>query len=119
MKLSDFSFILAPSAIAADLPFGTEHPVIFDKEPIATRLPFRYNSDTILRGEKAMNRTELVTHIIQHSEDFPDTEEITLESAQTILENLDQEYLQEDLTAEEFMQTWNQLIHDPSVMDID
>ena len=66
-----------------------------------------------------MNKTELITHLIQHAETFPDVEEITLSDAERILSMLDPSEDLPDITPEELMTAWNTLVHDPTVMDID
>lgn len=67
-----------------------------------------------------MSKTEFVTYMIQHTEDFPETGSISLETAQMIIDNLDcPEVAPEGLTAEDFALIWNQLIRDPDVMRCD
>jgi len=59
---------------------------------------------------------EFVTYIIKHSESFPFTDEITLDSAELLLENALPEIVPAGLTAPEVVAIWNQLVHDESVM---
>ena len=66
-----------------------------------------------------MTKEELVTHMIQHAETFPDVDEITTDTARSVLGNLDPAACLPDLTAEEFTELWNRLVHDPDVMSID
>ena len=66
-----------------------------------------------------MNKTELVTHLIQHAETFPDVGEITLTDAERIISMLDPSNDLPDITPEDFLVAWNTLVHDPEVMDID
>ena len=66
-----------------------------------------------------MNKTELVTHLIQHSETFPDVDEIALADAERILSMLDPSEDLPDITPDELQTAWNTLVHDPAVMDID
>lgn len=96
-----------------------ENPLIFDHEPIATQLPFRYN-DIKKEEDNTMNKTEFVAYMIQHTEDFPETGRISLEAAQEIIENLDcPEVVPEGLTAEELATIWNELVSNPDVMRCD
>ena len=66
-----------------------------------------------------MTKPEFVSYIIQHHEDFPAVGEIDLAAAETVLGNLDSKAGLPDMTPEEFMETWNTLVHDPAVMDIE
>ena len=66
-----------------------------------------------------MNKTELVTHLIQHAETFPDVGEITLTDAERILSMLDPSNDLPDIAPDELQTAWNALVHDPEVMDID
>lgn len=75
----------------------------------------------IINKEKTqMSKTEFVTYMIQHTEDFPETGSISLETAQMIIDNLDcPEVAPEGLTAEDLALIWNQLVRDPDVMCCD
>ena len=66
-----------------------------------------------------MNKTELVTHLIQHAETFPDVDEITLADADRIISLLDPSEDLPDITPDELQTAWNAFVHDPAVMDID
>ena len=66
-----------------------------------------------------MSKTEFVTYMIQHTDNFPDTEPISLESAKLLISNTFETIRPADLTAEEAMEIWNRLIKDPAVMDPD
>lgn len=66
-----------------------------------------------------MNKIEFIAYCIQHTEDYPDTGELTLEGAATFLNNLAPNKVIPEITSDEFLQLWNQLVHEPSVMDID
>lgn len=67
-----------------------------------------------------MEKKAFVTYIIQRTEDYPKTSEITLETAQQILDNLDKkESLVPDLTPEDLRDLWNELVHDPEVMTLE
>lgn len=66
-----------------------------------------------------MTKEEFVTHLIQHSENYPDVGEIAADDAQTILDYVARSAAVPDITASEFTVLWNRLIHDPAVMDID
>ena len=105
-------------SIPTTFPVHSEPVLTLDHEPIATRLSFRYN-EIKTEEENTMNKTEFVTYCIQHSEYFPDVDEIDLETAETILVNLDPSEDLPSITPEEFVTAWNTLIHDPSVMDIE
>lgn len=94
-----------------------ENPLIFDHEPIATRLPFRYN-DIKKEEDNTMNKTEFVTHVIHCSEEYPDVGELTLESADNILANAYPGSVP-DMTPAEFVHEWSKLLRDPSVFNID
>ena len=66
-----------------------------------------------------MTKEEFVTHLIQHSEDFPDVGENAEDDAQTILDYVARSAAVPEITAAEFADIWNRLIHDAAVMDID
>ena len=67
-----------------------------------------------------MKKKAFVTYIIQHTEDYPKTSEITLETAQQILDNLDRkESLVPDLTPEDLRDLWNELVLNPEIMTIE
>ena len=65
-----------------------------------------------------MTKEEFVIYCIQHHEDFPNVGEIDLQSAQIVLENLAPDKSLPIMTAEEFMTTWNALVHDPEVTSL-
>ena len=66
-----------------------------------------------------MNKEQFVTYIIQHHEDFPNVGEIDLAAAQSVLGNLDSSAAVPQITPEEFVSTWNALIHDSKVMNVE
>lgn len=67
-----------------------------------------------------MDKKAFVTYIIQHTEDYPNTDEITLESARQIIDNLDRnEPFIPDITPEDLRDLWNELVHDPEVMTME
>ena len=71
-------------------------------------------------GGIVMDKKAFVTHIIQHTEDYPNTSEITLEAAQQIINNLDlNEPSIPDITPEDLRDLWNELVHDPEVMTLE
>ena len=86
----------------------------FDSDP--TALTFTKN-DT--EEEHTMTKEEFVTHLIQHSEDFPDVAELSVPAASAIIGNLVPDKSIPMLTPIELVQLWNRLIHDPAVMDIE
>lgn len=86
----------------------------FDSDP--TALTFTKNNT---EEEHTMTKEEFVTHLIQHSEDFPDVGEITEDDAQTIIDYVARSAAIPEITASEFTSLWNRLIHDPAVMDIE
>ena len=69
-----------------------------------------------MKGGEIMSKEEFITYIIQHEADYPNTGEITLESAQTLIDNTLPEYLPKGITAEEVFAIWNRLVHDPAIM---
>ena len=64
-----------------------------------------------------MNKTEFVTHLIQHDERFPYLDTLSLASAQAILDHIDPAAGVPAMDAEELMETWNTLIQDPAIME--
>lgn len=86
----------------------------FDSDP--TALIFTKN-DT--EEEPTMTKEEFVIHMIQHSEYFPDVDELSAPDATAIISNIIPDKSLPKLTPDELVQLWNQLIHDPSVMDIE
>lgn len=98
-------------------PRHRERPLFFDREPIRSKLTF---SSTKRRKEiHTMTKEEYVTYIIQHTEDFPKTGEISLASAQNMLRNAYPSKSIPEITPEEFVSIWNALIHDPKVMTLE
>ena len=86
--------------------------------PVAPCLSISYNEHKT-KEDSPMTKTEFVTFEIQHHEDFPEVGEIDLNSAATFLSFLDKNNKSiPDIPPEEFMNLWNQLVHDPEVMDI-
>lgn len=63
-----------------------------------------------------MNKTEFVTNLIQHDEDFPNLKPIDLAAAQKIISHLDPSAGLPVLTAEELMEAWNNMLQDPDIM---
>ena len=108
---------------------NSEPLLILDREPIATRITFRYNGGINTKEDYLMSHPELasvstekvdyVAHIIQHTEDFPVTGEITIDSARNIIQNATPHKSVPKLTPEEFVKIWNVLIHDPVFMKIE
>lgn len=91
-----------------------KEPVIrFDREPYDTLLAFNKE-----KGTGTMSKEEFITHLIQHAEDFPDTGEIDLAAASAVLANLVPDKSIPAITPEEFVTLWNQLVHDPNVMNL-
>ena len=87
---------------------------ILDKEPIATRLPFRYNKS---EEENTMTIREFAENLILHAEE-PQSE-IDLARAAEIISWLDPDSgLPEDLTPETFMEAFNDLIRNHPNQDI-
>lgn len=68
---------------------------------------------------KTNNQIAYVAHIIRNTEDFPDTDEITLDSARAILENALPNTVPKGITAEKLQAIWHDLIQDESFMDPD
>lgn len=66
-----------------------------------------------------MDKTEFVTYLIQHAEDYPGVGDITTESAAQIISMLDKRDSLPAITPDELTSLWNTLVHDPAVMDID
>lgn len=90
-----------------------ESALFFDHEPLQTRLTFKSNNT---EEEPRMTKLEFVTYIIQHHEDFPNTGEITLDTAANILDNIADKRNVPTISPEELRDLWNQLVHDPDVM---
>lgn len=91
-----------------------KEPVIrFDRDPIDTLLAFNKE-----KGTGTMSKEEFITHLIQHTEDFPDTGEIDLAAASSVLANLVPDKSIPAITPEEFVILWNPLVHDPKVMSL-
>ena len=91
-----------------------KEPVIrFDRDPIDTLLAFNKE-----KGSDTMTKEEFITHLIQHAEDFPDTGEIDLAAARSVLDNLPPCKDIPTMTPEEFASIWNTLVHDPNVMSL-
>ena len=64
-----------------------------------------------------MTKTEFITYCIQHDENYPDLEQIDLQTAQSFLDRLDPTEGLPDMTAQEFMDMWNAGIQDPAIME--
>lgn len=108
---------------------NSEPLLILDREPIATRITFRYNGGIKTKEDYLMTYPELasvstekinyVAYIIQHTEDFPSTGEITIDSARNIIQNAAPHRSVPKLLPEELVKIWNVLIHDPEFMKIE
>lgn len=83
-----------------------ETAVIFDGEPIETRLIFRYN-DKKSKEDTPMDKTEFVAHCICHHEDAPDVGEIDAVTAAAVMANAVSTLA---MTAEEFAEEWNRQV---------
>lgn len=94
---------------------SNHEPILFlDKEPIATRLPFRYNKS---EEENTMTIRELAENLILHAEE-PQSE-IDLARAAEIISWLDPDSgLPDNLTPETFMEAFNDLIRNHPNQDI-
>ena len=103
--------IFAPHFVTP-FPFLTEPVLPLDREPLRTRLDF-----TSHKEDRPMNKVDFVIHCIRHSEFFPDVGEITLDTARSVVENLAPDERIPQMTADEFMNTWNAFVHNPKVMD--
>lgn len=113
--MKKFKWFFTP-CFAAPFPVPAEPVLFLDREPIATRLDFAYNNS---KEDIPMNKIEFVIHCIRHHEDFPNVGEITPESAQAVLDNLQPSPGIPSMTAQEFMTHWNVFVHDPKVMSQD
>lgn len=82
--------------------------------PVDCRSRSGYN---IFEEGFSMTKSEFVTYCIQHHEDFPDVSDISLETARSVVANLDPEAGLPDISPEEFAEIWNDLVHDPKVME--
>ena len=91
-----------------------ETALFFDKEPVRSRIQFATNKE-----EYTMSKEKFVAYVIQHTEDYPNTGEISLETAQIILANLVQNHSIPSVTPEEFTALWNRLVHDPAAMALE
>jgi len=85
----------------------------FDSDP--TKIYFTKNNEE----DHTMTKEEFVIHMIQHSEYFPDVDELSTPDAAAIISNIVPDKSFPKLTPDELVQLWNRFIHDPSVMDID
>lgn len=91
-------------------------PVLpLDREPLRTRLSFTNN----MKEDHPMSKEEFVIHCIRHSEDYPETGEIDMNTARSVLDNLVPDDSLPTMTTEEFRSMWNSFVHDPEVMAID
>ena len=99
------------------VPFPAIHePVLYlDREPLFTRLSF---INHYLKEDHPMNKSDFVTYCIRHHEDFPEVGEITLKDAQVVLDNAVPGTIP-DITAQEFTDIWNTVVHDPTVMTLE
>lgn len=83
----------------------SEPVLIFDREPINTRLTYRIKSEE----ENTMSISELAMNWIEHADTKPGV--IDLETAETYIGWMDPDTdLPEDLTPEAFMEAWNEII---------
>lgn len=92
--------------------------LVFDGEPIHTRLPFRSATQSY-KEDLPMSKEDFVAYLIQHTDEFPENEPITLESAQLLLDNTFEATHPDGITAQDVMDIWNRLIEDPSIMEPD
>ena len=95
-------------------PAHNETALIFDREPVRSRIQFATNKE-----EYTMSKEKFVAYVIQHTEDYPNTGEISIKTAQIILANLVQNHSVPSVTPEEFTALWNRLVHDPAVMALE
>ena len=95
-------------------PWHKEVPLQFDKEPVRSRLAFTNIKER--KENHIMTKEEYVIHIIQHTDDFPETGEIDLASAQSMLNNACPSKSIPEITPEEFVHIWNTIVHNPQIM---
>lgn len=85
-----------------------------DNKPLRIHLSFTNN----MKEEHPMSKEEFVIHCIRHAENYPDLDEIDLDTARSVIDNLAPDASLPAITAEEFMALWNASIHDPDVMSL-
>lgn len=64
-----------------------------------------------------MSKEDFVIHMIKQTDNYPFVDPISLESAQSIINNIFPELQPEGITAEDIVTIWNQKINDPAVME--
>lgn len=96
-----------------DIPPIKENTQRFDND--STRLTFTFDNT---KEDHPMTKEELVVHIIQHAETFPDVGEITAAATQEIIGNLAPSPSIPEITADEFVAIWNRSVHDPEIMTV-
>jgi len=105
----DYTTVPAPTA-----------DLYLDREPIATRLPFHYNS-TKKEEDNTMDLRAYVKFIIEHCDEVPNVTPIDLETAELMTFNTfkDDIHAPKDLTAQNFMDTWNDLLKHPEELNLE